>query len=125
MKRNRETYDAMKARQREKWKARLDAGLCTYCGSPLNGSGKTMCSKCLGSRNENTKGYYRAHKQMISRKQAQRYWARKDAGICVTCGKAPATVTSARCPACAKKQYETQLRYNASKRASKKSRENI
>jgi len=117
---NRKNYDALLSRMKERYRRNVESGCCGSCGKPLEGSGKSLCPKCLEDRNKNTKRYYRSHKQEISMKQTRRYWERKDAGVCVTCGKVPATATSARCPECSKKQYEAAKRYAARLRALEK-----
>jgi 5-methylcytosine-specific restriction enzyme A len=77
--------------ERARWAAE---GLCTWCGGPKDIPDRKRCSGC---------------KEATDRYNAVRYTKRRNAGLCVGCGKAPRPGTS-RCQAChdvAKAEYRT------------------
>jgi hypothetical protein len=75
---------------------------CIRCGKKdaYTMNGRAYCAECAEKRRENQKIYYNRHKREYIAKNKAKVDARREAGICVRCGKKPAApghVTCARC----------------------------
>ena len=83
--------------------ARLEAGLCVYCGESPPADGRRGCKPCLG---------FLADKQARRRAKGGRitYTARKAAGVCTMCGEVPPEPGKVCCRPCLDRQKETARR---------------
>lgn len=69
--------------------ARKAAGVCTNCGASDERTqrGLVHCAKCAELDLMRNKRYGEENREYIGVRAKERYWARKDAGKCVGCGK--------------------------------------
>ena len=74
-----------RARSKQRYHARLDAGLCVRCGERPPADGSPSCEECRIARN---------------RHERARWDARRATGLCGSCGD-PAPDGASRCPSCA------------------------
>ncbi|MDE0149988.1 MAG: hypothetical protein OXM58_16625, partial [Rhodospirillaceae bacterium] len=84
--------EAMRARERRRYAARIAAGLCVRCAEPAAG-GLSRCTRHAALEAE------RVSPERKSATSRKRYVRRRAERRCVDCGTA--TAGSARCPACA------------------------
>ena len=79
-------------------------GICSCCGQRDAIRGQRLCPDCRDYfRERNNKYFYENHSKLLSKKREQgqkRYEKRKNAGICVSCGKRPAKQGKVRCDYC-------------------------
>lgn len=109
-------------------------GICPYCKKEKPEPGKVACRSCIDKqkhRAENMTPEERARKKARTRELVKlRYKQKKDTGICVMCGKVPATPGRTYCAKCAeqrKKYYyvptpETAEKYRETARTYNKAR---
>lgn len=104
------SYERQKEKHKQQWKARREAGLCGRCGVDLGSSQKSLCPKCAEDNRKACNKSYEKRKYELTTFYAERYKQRRLAGICVSCGKAPAAEGIARCDVCQQKQREASTR---------------
>lgn len=109
-------------------------GICPYCKKEKPAPGKVACQHCIDKQKrwkENMTPEERERKKARARELVKlRYQKKKDAGICVMCGKVPAAPGRTYCEKCAeqRKKYhyaqkpETVGKYKVTARASGKAR---
>ncbi len=122
-----------RARDRERFRKRTAQrsakGLCPRCGLTPPAPGRSLCETCAGKRNAASRardarlraaGKPRrdSEKAKIYERERDRRQAgeRREAGLCVRCGKEPAAPERARCEPCIEKHREAdRARYEAGK----------
>lgn len=112
----RKEYQRAYARERYHWLK--EHGICVKCGSEKAAKGKVRCEKCLEKGRiylqENRAKYENYKNQRKERQKAyahERYYRRKEHGICVQCGKKQAVKGKVYCKMCAanKREYTNAL----------------
>lgn len=91
-------------RYKERYAKRLEASMCTQCGTKKAIEGSKLCAECKEKKNKDSLNYY--------------YW-RKESGICIRCGKYEATMGRTMCLLCKSDKDE----YNYGRERSKESRQ--
>ena len=124
---------AERARHRRRSAARIAAGLCPKCGKRPPAPHRSQCEPCLekdraAGRARDARlraagvprrdpGRARAYERERVRRQAER---RRAAGLCPSCGTAPAVAGRALCEPCAgKRRAQERARYEAGRAAGK------
>lgn len=83
-------------------------GICPYCKKEKPEPGKVACRSCIDKQKhwaENMTPEERARKKARTRELAKlRYKKKKDAGVCVQCGKVPPTPGRTYCAKCAEQR---------------------
>ena len=84
-------------------------GLCPTCGNEIDDKRWKTCSTCRAKNRQystgNTAEWRKAHRAQIQEYGKRRYRERRDSGICVYCGKAPAREGKIMCQYCADLVY--------------------
>lgn len=92
------------------------AGLCVRCGKVPPKDGRVLCAQCAQKNKERARSNYFLRMRECNW-QNKRYAERKEKGICVRCGKAPAEDMRALCTECLAYTREYQRKRNAKLRA--------
>ena len=129
--------DITKARDRERFRkrtaARKAADLCPRCGHRPPADGRSVCAPCAEKSNRASRARdarlraegkprrdparARAHERKRSRQQAGE---RREAGLCIRCGAAPAADGRKSCEPCLEKRRASdRAKYAAGKAAGK------
>lgn len=98
------------------WKRHREAGLCGRCGKQPPIEGKSCCAKCYTYLQKNIHRFYEQNAAYINLKHRKCYAIRKEAGLCVVCGKAAPASGKLRCAHCAKVGNAAQNGYHARKK---------
>ena len=127
--------EVQRARDRERFarrtRERREAGLCPTCGKRPPAPERSVCDPCADRRNRTSRardarlrevGLPRRDRQRAreyergrARREAE---VRREAGMCVRCGTAPAAPGRSSCEACLEKRREAdRLRYHRAKDA--------
>ncbi|MXW91807.1 MAG: hypothetical protein F4114_18085 [Rhodospirillaceae bacterium] len=119
-------------RSRREAEARRAAGLCTRCGRQPAALGRSSCEPCLEKRRAADRARYAAGKaaglpygganadakrRAGRAKSRRRQKARKDAGLCIRCGKRPPVEGGTTCTPCRQKRQAAEQRNYAARRA--------
>lgn len=113
------TSEERKARQKARYEYLKARGRCVQCAQPAF-AGRTMCAECLYKLTLRNISHTLSEDQKVQVNKAHResYWARKAAGLCVTCGK-PAVQGRVRCMECLLKNRLDKQAHLQKKRAEK------
>ena len=130
--------DPAKARQYERERSRREAaarkaeGLCTRCGKEAAAPGRSSCEPCLEKRRDADRAKYAAGKAAGLKygganadakrragraKSKRRQKARKDAGLCIRCGRQQPVEGVTTCTPCREKRQAAERRQYAERRA--------
>jgi len=103
-----------------------EMGVCTHCGKRMAAKDHKLCLSCLDmhkiiyeQRKADCKLWYQTHKEEMKAIRKEKYHARKDKGLCVTCGK-KAIEGMVRCEKC-RRIYNTERRRNYGRERSRQS----
>lgn len=99
----------------------LEAGKCVRCGVRYAEAGHSNCRKCLERHKAEIKRYDPDNAKKNARRQA-----RREAGLCIDCGK-PALEGSSRCKKCTEARRDSARKYSILKaidRQAEKARRN-
>ncbi len=116
---------AERARHRRRIAARIAAGMCPKCGKRPPAPERRLCAPCAAKTNRASRArdarlreagvprrdpeHARAYERERARRQAE---ARRAAGLCPACGKAPVAEGRSRCEPCAgKRRTRERARY--------------
>ena len=106
----REEMKGIRNRAAKKWRDGLrEEGRCTRCGIRFAEYGHSHCSICLKRHKESQFRYDPGGKKHAARRQA-----RRDAGLCIDCGKP--TDGHSRCPRCIELQRDRTRKHKILKR---------
>lgn len=107
---------------RESWRMYKSAGICPYCKTRYAEPGMVHCARCLRLRREL---HARSDPGNIRQRELcrERRARLKEAGLCVDCGKVPATDGMTRCEKCRKKKRERNKKYRIIQKIEKTARE--
>lgn len=100
MKRRRsaETMERYAANEREEYQLLKAAGLCPRCKGPPK-PGRVMCAACIADVIAYGKRHHAEQRARHRRYRKEQFHARKQAGLCVLCGRARAGDTQ-KCEPC-------------------------
>ena len=109
-------------------------GICPYCKKEKSVPGKVACQHCIDKQKRRAENMTPEERERLNARHREldklRYKKKKDAGICVMCGKTPAAPGRTYCAKCAErwKKYhypktpEAAGRYRETARAYNKAR---
>ena len=131
--RNPETARAAERRRsRRQADRRREAGLCVRCGTAAATADRKSCEPCLEKRREADRAKYRAGREAgalygganveVKRRSARlasktRQRARREAGVCIRCGKRPPADGGTTCTPCRDKRQAAEKEQYAERRA--------
>ena len=97
-----------KTYHRELYRWCVAHGVCAYCRTAYAEPGRVYCTRCA---QRNRALLERRDPGRERRKSYNRQWKQKKMaeGLCVNCGTRPAEEGHTRCPACARKNRESDL----------------
>ena len=119
-------------RSRRETEARRAAGICTKCGQSPAVEGRASCEPCLEKRRASDRAKYAAGKAaglmygganpVAKRKSARlmskrRQKARREAGLCIRCGKQPPVEGGTTCAPCRDKRQAAERQQYGERRA--------
>lgn len=98
-------------KQREDRNENRRRGICYMCGrEPATNGG--MCEKCAEKCRLKQKRKRAKNREEINAQVMERYYARKEKGLCTRCGKRPTYPGSSMCLDCAEKRSRaSKMRY--------------
>lgn len=89
---------------REDYIWRKEHGICTRCKKERAFPGHIMCPDCMYKANEYAiqwhKDHQKEHCEQVSKCNKNRYYKRKAAGLCVSCGKRAPVTDRVMCVEC-------------------------
>lgn len=101
------------------WQKNKAKGMCGKCGKQPPIPGKTLCVECLDGMKFSQRKYRAVHREEIMKRTSERYWERRNAGLCVTCGRTPHEPDRMKCKECNEKNVRAVIECRKRKAAKK------
>lgn len=100
------------------YERRKAEGICVFCGKE-KADGGVRCRACVEKHKKAWREDVYARRRELKR-QNQRYWQRRAAGICTRCGKKEVFPGISMCGPCAEKAREAQQKYKKMRKEKEK-----